>query len=71
MRAHRHAGVAHRPPHPHSHLHRTHTPEWFPQVMRAGSDVTLVAFGKMVGYCLKAAELLEAEGVSAEVSSVR
>ncbi|KAL4458208.1 hypothetical protein ABPG75_013073 [Micractinium tetrahymenae] len=41
------------------------------KVMRSGSDVTLVAFGKMVGYCLKAAELLEQEGVSAEVLNLR
>ena len=39
--------------------------------MRAGSDVTLVGFSKMVGYCLKAAELLEAEGISAEVLNLR
>lgn len=28
------------------------------KVMREGSDVTLVAFGKMVGHCLKAADQL-------------
>lgn len=39
--------------------------------MRAGTDVTLVGFGKMVGYNLKAAELLEAEGISAEVLNLR
>lgn len=39
--------------------------------MRSGSDVTLVAFSKMVGYCLKAAELLEQEGISAEVVNLR
>lgn len=39
--------------------------------MRSGSDVTLVAFSKMVGYCLKAAELLEQEGISAEVLNLR
>ncbi len=39
--------------------------------MRAGSDVTLIGFGKMVGYNLKAAELLEAEGISAEVLNLR
>lgn len=41
------------------------------KVMRSGSDVTLVAFSKMVGYCLKAAELLEQEGISAEVLNLR
>ncbi|PRW60108.1 pyruvate dehydrogenase E1 beta subunit [Chlorella sorokiniana] len=41
------------------------------KIMRAGSDVTLVGFGKMVGYNLKAAELLEAEGISAEVLNLR
>lgn len=33
--------------------------------------MTLVAFSKMVGYCLKAAELLEKEGISAEVINLR
>lgn len=37
------------------------------QVMREGSDVTLVAFSKMVGYALRAAEMLEKDGISAEV----
>lgn len=39
--------------------------------MREGSDVTLVAFGKMVGYNLRAAELLEGEGISCEVLNLR
>ena len=34
--------------------------------MREGKDVTLIAFGKLVGYNLKAAEILEKEGISAE-----
>ena len=38
------------------------------QVQREGKDVTLVAFGKLVGYNLKAAEILEKEGISCEVS---
>ena len=38
-----------------------------PQVMREGKDITLVAFGKLVGYNLKAAEELEKEGISCEV----
>ena len=37
------------------------------QVQREGKDVTLVAFGKLVGYNLKAAEILEKEGISCEV----
>lgn len=41
------------------------------QVMREGKDVTLVAFGKLVGYNLKAAEELEKEGISCEVSFCR
>ena len=31
------------------------------KVMRAGTDVTLVAFSKMVGFCLQAADALAAE----------
>ena len=41
------------------------------KVMREGSDVTLVSFGKMVGYCLEAAKALEKEGVSVEVVNLR
>jgi len=41
------------------------------KIQREGADVTLVAFGKMVGYCMKAAEALEAEGISAEVVNLR
>lgn len=37
------------------------------KIQREGSDVTLVAFGRMVGLCLEAAEQLAAEGISAEV----
>ena len=40
------------------------------QVMREGKDVTLIAFGKLVGYNLKAAEILEKEGISAEACAV-
>ena len=39
--------------------------------MRSGTDVTLIAFGKLVGYNLKAAELLEQEGISCEVLNLR
>lgn len=41
------------------------------KVERAGTDVTLVSFSKMVGSCLKAAEALAAEGISAEVVNLR
>lgn len=36
-------------------------------VMREGKDVTLIGCGQMVSFCLDAAEMLAAEGVSAEV----
>jgi len=35
--------------------------------MREGSDITLVSFGKLVGYSLQAAEMLEKDGISCEV----
>lgn len=41
------------------------------KVMRPGTDVTLVAHGKMVGYNLKAAEALERDGISCEVLNLR
>lgn len=41
------------------------------KVMREGTDVTLVSFSKMVGYCLDAAEKLQAEGISCEVINMR
>lgn len=37
------------------------------QIMREGTDVSLIAFGKLVGYSLEAAEILEKEGISCEV----
>jgi pyruvate dehydrogenase E1 component beta subunit len=40
-------------------------------VKREGTDVTLVAYGKMVGLALKAAEELAKDGVSAEVVDPR
>lgn len=40
-------------------------------IARAGTDVTLVAFGKMVGVCLAAADALAAQGISAEVVNLR
>jgi pyruvate dehydrogenase E1 component beta subunit len=41
------------------------------KVERAGSDVTIVTFSRMVGHALEAAKLLEAQGVSAEVLNLR
>jgi len=40
-------------------------------IVRGGSDVTLVSYGKTVGHCLQAADLLQAQGVSAEVLDLR
>ncbi len=40
-------------------------------IKRAGKDVTLVAWGKMVDLSLKAAELLEKDGISAEIIDPR
>ncbi|AZS21308.1 MULTISPECIES: pyruvate dehydrogenase complex E1 component subunit beta [unclassified Caulobacter] len=41
------------------------------KVRRQGSDVTLVAYSRMVGFALKAAEELEKEGIAAEVVDLR
>jgi 2-oxoisovalerate dehydrogenase E1 component subunit beta len=41
------------------------------QVTRTGSQVTIVAYGLMAHYALEAAELVEAEGISAEVVDIR
>ena len=41
------------------------------QTLREGSDIALLAFGRMVGHALKAAELLEEAGVSARVVDMR
>ena len=40
-------------------------------VKREGSDVTIVAYSRMVGFALEAAEALGAEGISAEVVDLR
>ncbi|MEO1029104.1 MAG: pyruvate dehydrogenase complex E1 component subunit beta [Pseudomonadota bacterium] len=40
-------------------------------VKRVGTDVTLVAYSRMVGFALEAAEKLAAEGISAEVIDLR
>lgn len=36
-------------------------------IKRAGNDVTLVSFGKIIKTCYAAAEELEKEGISAEI----
>ncbi|MGB9151502.1 MAG: pyruvate dehydrogenase complex E1 component subunit beta [Alphaproteobacteria bacterium] len=41
------------------------------RIMREGSDVTIVAFSRMVGYALEAAEKLAEEGIQAEVINLR
>eukprot|EP00283_Hemiselmis_rufescens_P010107 CAMPEP_0173432182 /NCGR_PEP_ID=MMETSP1357-20121228/10068_1 /TAXON_ID=77926 /ORGANISM="Hemiselmis rufescens, Strain PCC563" /LENGTH=378 /DNA_ID=CAMNT_0014396749 /DNA_START=1 /DNA_END=1137 /DNA_ORIENTATION=+ len=41
------------------------------KVMRAGTDVTLVSFSRMVGLCLEAADVLAKEGINAEVINLR
>ena len=37
------------------------------KIMRAGTDITLVSFSRMVGLCLQAADILAKEGIQAEV----
>jgi pyruvate dehydrogenase E1 component beta subunit len=41
------------------------------KVRRVGTGVTLVAYSRMVGFCLQAAELLAADGIEAEVVDLR
>jgi len=41
------------------------------KIEREGSDVTITAFSRMVGVALEAAELLAADGISAEVINLR
>jgi pyruvate dehydrogenase E1 component beta subunit len=41
------------------------------KVRRQGTGVTLVAYSRMVGFCLQAAELLAADGIEAEVVDLR
>ena len=41
------------------------------KIMREGSDVTIVAFSRMVGHALAAAEVLATEGIQAEVINIR
>jgi len=47
------------------------TPIGKAKIMREGSDVTIVAFSRMVGHALSAAEKLAEEGVQAEVINLR
>ncbi|HEY2751184.1 pyruvate dehydrogenase complex E1 component subunit beta [Phenylobacterium sp.] len=41
------------------------------KIRREGAGVTLVAYSRMVGLCLKAAEQLDSEGIEAEVVDLR
>ena len=41
------------------------------KVRREGTDITLVSHSRMVGRCLEAADILAAEGISAEVIDLR
>jgi pyruvate dehydrogenase E1 component beta subunit len=41
------------------------------KIRREGTDVTIVAYSRMVGFSLQAAEILAAEGISAEVVDLR
>jgi pyruvate dehydrogenase E1 component beta subunit len=41
------------------------------KVRREGTDVTLVSYSRMVGFCLQAAEKLAEEGIQAEVIDLR
>ncbi len=41
------------------------------KVVREGSQVTIIGYGLMVQYALEAAELLETDGISAEVVDIR
>ena len=40
------------------------------RIMREGTDVTLIGCGQMTALCLKAADILEADGISAEVLNI-
>ncbi|KAI3698566.1 hypothetical protein L2E82_42210 [Cichorium intybus] len=41
------------------------------KIERQGKDVTITAYSKMVGFALKAAEILEKDGINAEVINLR
>lgn len=40
------------------------------KIERQGTDVTIVAFSRIVGHCLEAAEILAKEGINAEVTTI-
>lgn len=40
------------------------------RIMREGTDVTLIGCGQMTALCLKVADMLEADGISAEVLNI-
>jgi pyruvate dehydrogenase E1 component beta subunit len=40
-------------------------------IKRQGTDVSFISYGRMVSECMKAAKLLEAKGISAEVLDLR
>ena len=46
-------------------------PEGKARMVREGDDVALLAFGRMVGYACKAAEVLEQQGISVRVVDMR
>lgn len=41
------------------------------KIEKEGTDVTLIGFSRIVGHCLKAAEILAKEGINAEVINLR
>ncbi len=41
------------------------------KIQRAGTDVTIVTFSRMVGHCMQAAEVLAQQGISVEVVNLR
>jgi pyruvate/2-oxoglutarate/acetoin dehydrogenase E1 component len=42
-----------------------------PEIVREGSDVTIVSYGSTIHICLQAAQMLEESGLNAEVIDVR
>ncbi|MEJ5245346.1 MAG: 1-deoxy-D-xylulose-5-phosphate synthase [Bacteroidota bacterium] len=48
-----------------------HIPLGKSEIIKNGNNLAIIAFGKMVSYALKAAELLEKEGISASVINAR
>lgn len=54
-----------------SNLSEICTPIGVPEVIREGSDVTIVTYGSMTRICMEAANYLEEVGISAEVIDVQ